>query len=75
MKAMTRTMTKDHGDESCAGWLVQRSRGIRMPIEQVKDENYDRPAFAVMDCVSRSEFATRRGCWYFPARPQGVFQS
>lgn len=55
MNAVIKAMIKDRKVEPLARWLVKRSRGIRMPLDHVKDEIYDRQAFEVMSRVLSPE--------------------
>ena len=68
MKAKIKAMIKDGNFEPYARWLVKRSRGLKMPLDLVKDEIYDRQAFEVMSRVlSPESCCVDIGCLTFPS--------
>src|SRR5437867_2636421 len=51
MRPGVKEFIKDRKIEPFARWLVKRSRGIRMPLDLVKNEIYDRQALEVVQRV------------------------
>lgn len=55
MKTLIKALIKDRKIEPVARWLVYKTYGLRISLDLVKDEIYDRQAFEVMNLVLSPE--------------------